>query len=140
MISSFKVRLSRCCGDIRCPLVPGEEGILGRRIPWAGGVVTGAGKKLELGLRKKYFGTERDFPGSSEMGEPKGGGQGENAQEGGVGRESEGCPGMTAGGGKDGPGWLHQRVQNGPGDEQLQFGDEFKVFFLEEWKIVLGKK
>jgi len=58
-------------------LVPDEEGILGRRIPWAGGVVTGTGKKLELGLRKKYVGPERDSPGSSGLGEPIGGGQGE---------------------------------------------------------------
>lgn len=52
------------------------------RIPWTRGVVTGAGKKLELGLRKKYFGPERDFPGSSEMGEPNEGGQGETPSRG----------------------------------------------------------
>jgi len=45
---------------------------LGRRIPWAGVSVTGTGKKLELGPRKKYFGAERDFPGSSGLGEPNG--------------------------------------------------------------------
>lgn len=76
MISSFKVRLSRCCGGIGCPLAPGEEGILGRRISWAREVVTGTGKKLELGLRKKYFGPERGFPESSGMEEPNRGGQG----------------------------------------------------------------
>ena len=78
MISSFKVRLSRCCGGIGCPLVPGEAlGILGRRIPWARETVTGTGKKLELGLSFSYVGPERGFPGSSELGEPNGGGQGE---------------------------------------------------------------
>jgi hypothetical protein len=41
---------------------------------------------------------------------------------------------------KFGPGWLHQRAQNGSADKALQFGDEFKVPCLEEWKIVLEKK
>jgi hypothetical protein len=71
-------------------LVPGEEGSLERRIPWAGGVVTGTGKKLELGLRKKYFGPERGFLGVSGPGEPKGGGQGGTAQEGAGEREGGG--------------------------------------------------
>jgi len=76
------VRLSRCCGGIGCPLVPGEEGILGRRIPWAGGAVTGTGKKLELRVSFSYFGPERGFPGGSELGEPNGGGQGKTPRRG----------------------------------------------------------
>ena len=43
----------------------------------------------------------------------------ENAQEDPCPSESEGCPGMPAGGEKDGPGWLHQRAQKGSGEEQL---------------------
>ena len=78
------MRLSRCCGGMRCPFVPGEEGILGRRIPWAGGAVTGTGKKLELGLSFSYFGPERDFPERSGLGEPNGGGQGETPRRGAV--------------------------------------------------------
>jgi len=70
------------CGCIRFPFVPDEEGILGRRIPWAGVSVTGTRKKLELGLRKKYFGLERDFPGSSGLREPNGGGQGKTSRKG----------------------------------------------------------
>jgi len=46
------------------------------KIPWAWALVTGTGKKLELGLRKKYFGAERDSPERSGLGEPKGGSQG----------------------------------------------------------------
>jgi len=53
-------------------LAPGEEGILGRRIPWGGRAVTATGKKLELGLGFSYFGLERAFPGSSGLGEPMG--------------------------------------------------------------------
>jgi len=51
---------------------------LGRRIPWAGEAVTGTGKKLELGLRKKYIGPERDSPARSGVGEPTRGGQGKS--------------------------------------------------------------
>jgi len=92
---------------------------LGRRIPWAGEVVTKTRKKLELGLSFSYVGPERDFPGSSGLGEPNGGGPGGKIQERPCPSEIEGCPGMPAGGGKDGPEWLHQRAQNGSGDEQL---------------------
>jgi hypothetical protein len=56
-----------------------------------------------------------------------------------VGRERD-FPGSSGRGGKDGPGWLHQRAQNGSADKALQLGDEFKVPCLEEWKIVLEKK
>jgi len=49
---------------------------LGRRIPWAGGVVTGTRKKLEQGLSFSYVGPERGFPGSSGLGESNGGDQG----------------------------------------------------------------
>ncbi len=49
---------------------------MGGRITWAGEVVTGTGKRLELGLVKKYFGTERGFPEIRDQG----GGPGENAQ------------------------------------------------------------
>jgi len=88
------------------------------RIPWARGAVTGTGKKLELGLRKKYFGPERDFPGSSGLGEPNGGGQGETP---GGGRRSRrgGVSGDAGQWGQGGPGRLHQGAQNGSGDEQL---------------------
>jgi len=66
---------------------------LGRRIPWAGDVVTATGKKLELGLRKKYVGPERGFPGSSGLGE-QWGRSGENVQEDPCPSEGEGCPGV----------------------------------------------
>jgi len=67
---------------------------LERRIPWAGESVTRTGKKLELGLRKKYVGPERGFPGSSGLGEPMGEVRGK--RPGGGSRErirgvSEGC-------------------------------------------------
>ena len=66
---------------------------MGRRIPWAGGAVTGTGKKLELRLRKKYFGGGAGF--SWEIGTrgDKGGSFRETAQEGAGGSEGEGCPG-----------------------------------------------
>ena len=45
-----------------------------------------------------------------------------------------GVSGAAAGGKKDGPGWLHQRAQNGSGDEQLVsvdsgFSDHASVMF-----------
>jgi len=119
MISSFKVRLSRCCGGIGCPLVPGEEGILERRIPWAGDGVTGTGKKLELGLGFSYFGSERDSPGSSARGEPMGEVREKRPGGGWVARR-KGVSGNAGRREEDGPGWLHQRAQNGsPSDHQL---------------------
>jgi len=68
---------------------------LGRRIPWAGGAVTGTGKKLELRLRKKYFGPERGFPGSSGLGEPNGGGQGRTPRRGQEGANPRGVRGSA---------------------------------------------
>ena len=44
--------------------------------------VTRTGKKLELGQSFSYVGPERGFPGSSGLGEPKGGGQGETPSRG----------------------------------------------------------
>ena len=76
-------------------------------------------KRLELRLRKKYVGPELTFPGSSGLGEPKGGAQGETPRRVQEGENPRGVRGMPAGGGQGGPGWLHQRAQNGSGDEQL---------------------
>ena len=73
---------------------------MGRRIPWTGESVTGTGKKLELGLRKKYFGAERDFPERAGLGEPNGGGQGKTPRRGQGSAKERGVRGTGPAGGK----------------------------------------
>lgn len=60
-------------------------------LPRAGESVTRTGKKLELRLRKTYFGLERGFPGSSGLGKPNGGGQGETPSRGQEGENPRGA-------------------------------------------------
>jgi len=56
--------------------------LLGKRIPWARGGVTSMADKLELGLRKKDVGPERDSPGILSQREANGGGPGKRLRRG----------------------------------------------------------
>jgi len=95
---------------------------------------------LGIALWETDIGSIRDSPERSGLGEPNGGGQGKAPSRVPVRANPRGVRECRRRGKGRAPGWLHQRAQNGPDDEALQFGDEFKVSFLEEWKIVLEKK
>ena len=64
-------------------------------------MVTGTGKKLELGLSFSYVGLEGKGPGSSGLGEPNGGGPGESSRRGQEGVKYRGV--RDGGGSADGP-------------------------------------
>jgi len=117
MIASFKVRLSRCCGGIGCPSLV-ERVSFGKKDTLGRGRGHGDREKAGTGAEEKVrwagAGFSWKFGAGGAMGEVRGKRPGGSLSE-----RRRGVSGGWAGGEQDGPGWLHQRALNGPGDEQL---------------------